>query len=374
MIEGHMSIQNLHSWIEVDKSAIRANISMLSTIAKKNNKSFMLMIKANAYGHGSVEIAKIAQEEGSEFLGIAHIEEAPLIRGAGVTTKLMLFTEPKISFLPLLNELNVIVIISNLNSLAELMLLPKRLRPVFHLKFNTGLNRFGFDMDEIDSVISCIQRYNIVPDGILTHFSASPDNISTTENEFKKFRNIIMRFAAAGITPRYVHSSNSAASVWLKEQSTNLVRLGLAAYGLQPNSSRLLKLKPCMNWRTRVIAFRTIDSGTKIGYAGSWEASRKSIIGILSCGYSDGLRRGPSHQDHVLYSGQRLPIVGAVMMNHCFVDLTDVRKKPVIGDVITIFGNDGFSSLLIETVADQLGTSNEEVATTALPNMPRMYM
>jgi alanine racemase len=225
----------------------------------------------------------------------------------------------------------------------------------------------------VPDVLSLLESYHATTCGLLTHYSSATNNPAQTKQEYELFLSVVQKFREAGHIPKYVHASNSAATVWHEEQETNLVRLGLAAYGLQPNSERPLDLKPVMSWSTRLVAVAPLAAGQRVGYGGRWVAERKSTIGIIPVGYSDGLRRSPHRQQYVLGSGRKLPIIGDPMMNHTAIDLTHIKKDFKVGEEIVILGTQGAETITSEMIADSLGTINEEVVTTISSLIIRYY-
>lgn len=370
-----MKLHNIeidHSWVDLDIHALRHNIELLGGMAQSKSKAYMLMVKANAYGHGLVEIASLMQKTDIQYLGVGHIQEALLLRQSKITSPILLFTEPPVEAIPLLYRHKITVIVSSIYFLRQLLDTEMMLLPLFHIKINTGLNRFGLQYDEISKACQLLAIKGATPEGILTHYSSAADNPSQTEKESALFQAALQLFKNTGQRPRFIHASNSAATAWHTEPYTNLVRLGLAAYGLQPNPERPLPLRPVMSWHTRLVAIRKISADEKVGYGGSWAARRESTIGVIPVGYSDGLRRGPKHQKFVLLHEQHFPLL-SVMMNHAIIDLTDAQYTPHIGNMVTLLGKQGGKALLAEDIADALGTINEEVATTVSPLLPRRF-
>ncbi|HSX36330.1 MAG TPA: alanine racemase [Patescibacteria group bacterium] len=365
--------QYLHSWVDIDTQAITKNIQFLADCAKKNGKDFMLMVKADAYGHGLVEVSQLAEQMDAVFLGVANLEDVMTLRREGIKTPVLLCTEPSPDNLPLLQKHSVVPVVGSLPFLKAVMSFNRKSTLGFHLKINSGLGRYGFSPEAMPEVLAALGDTAPALQGVLTHYS-SADNPQKTKQEFDRFWQAFELIQNAGHTPRYIHASNSAATAWFDESQTNLVRLGLSAYGLQPSDTKLLPLAPTLRWCTRLTSISHAAKGDRAGYGGTWVAEQDSVIGVMSLGYSDGFRRTPRHQEYVLCGGKRLPIIGNVMMNHTILDLTDVHKELAVGDEIVVVGSQGSEQLTLEKVAEQLGTSNEEVVTTISPHLPRFYI
>jgi len=362
----------LHSWVDVDTGAIADNIRFLAERAKRYKKEFMLMVKADAYGHGLLEISRLAEGLGSVFLGVSSLEEAITLRENGIQAPVLLFSQPPLDSLPLLREHRIVPAVGSLPLLRALIEQTGGALP-FHIKINSGLSRYGFDEADMPEVLKLVKTRPENVQGILTHYSCG-DDAEQTRREFDHFWNAVGQLRKAGCTPRYTHASNSPATAWFDETQTNLVRLGLAAYGLQPSDARELPLKPALSWYTRLSAVSRLPKGKRVGYGGNWEAARDSVVGVMHVGYSDGFRRGPQPQQYVLCRGQRLPVIGRVMMNHAILDLTDAADQPEIGDEIVIVGRQGTERLSLEMVGAQIGTSNEEVVTNISAHLQRFFL
>lgn len=369
-----MSKVSLHSWIEIDLSAIRYNIGFLRQTSHARNKQFLLMVKANGYGHGAAKVAIIAQELGASFVGVAHAEEALELRDTGVTGPILLFAEPLSSAeLTLLKQFRITPTISSYTTLSKLAPDIARLGMPFHLKFNTGLNRFGFDAHEVEALFACLQNHSLTPEGLITHYSSATDNHERTKRELSEFQKLLTLFQDAGHAPTYIHASNSAATVWLPEDATNLVRLGLATYGLQPSRARQMKIRSALTWKTRIVAIKSLKKGDTLGYGKQWKASSPMTMAIISIGYSDGFRRSPYTQQYVLCRGKQAPVLGSPMMSHSFIDVTAIANKIEVGDEVVIIGKQGREHISAELIAEQQQTTNEEVLTAISSRINRKY-
>lgn len=362
-----------NSWIEIDTAALKKNLAYLTDIAKQHGKTSLLMVKANAYGHGLVPVARLAEKEGIYALGIASLEEARQLREAGIVIPLLLFSELVTpAQVQALVTYSVTPVVGNRGYLEQILSLKKTTNIDFHIKFNSGLNRHGFNLVEAPMVIEILRRSQAVPGGILTHYSSATSDPERTQAESDAFIDVVAQFTKAGLNPRHIHASNSAAVMWHNETSTNLVRLGLAAYGLQPSNDRHAKLYPCFTWKSRLTSIRIIKKGERVGYDGAWTAVRATRLGVVPVGYSDGLRRGPIHQEYFVGNENKLPVIASIMMNHTLLDLNEAPNIQ-IGEEVIILSNQKKHNLTAEQIAEQIGTSNEEVVTSIRASMPRYY-
>lgn len=366
--------QRHDTWIEIDTRIIRANILKLGQRARSQNKDFMLMVKANAYGHGLVPIASLAEKAGAKFLGVTNLEDAATMRRQGITAHILLFNEPHPDDIPALDAHAVTPVISSLSFLQKFVKSADMERS-FHVKINTGLNRFGLRPDDMPALIALIAEHpHLNLEGLLTHYSSADSDLATTRRQLEQFLACVDVCHQAGLDVKYVHASNSAATSWLDEQSTNLVRLGLAAYGLQPSADKRLDVAQGFIWKARLIAVSEIKRGEKVGYSGTWTAARNGRIGVIGVGYYDGFRRSPANFSYVLCRGKKVPIVGNVMMNHAMLDLTDVPADVGVNEEIVLIGSQDTQRITFEDVARHTGTINEEIATAARDTIPRIYL
>jgi len=363
--------KSLSSWAEIDTTALIKNITYLMEQGNNPQKKAILMVKADAYGHGLVEVSKIAYQAGISMLGITSFEDAIRIRNAGITLPLLFSGSISADTAKLFHEFDIIATIDSFEALAIIQ--KSHAKCKFHIKIDSGLHRYGFGKGDIAALLTNLKSSSLKPEGIYTHYSAANDNPERTALEFESFKEVLKTFIVAGYTFEYIHASNSAGTLWLDESLTNTVRLGLAAYGLQPNTQRFVDVTPCLSWRTRIDAVHTIGQSDTVGYGDAWKAPRNSRIGILTVGYSDGFRSRPTHQNIVLCRGHSVPIIGNIMMNHSIVDITDFPDV-CLGDTVTLIGMDGNSRITLEDVAEQLRTINEEVVTQIKPSIKRIYI
>lgn len=362
------------TWIEINLTTIRRNIDLL----KKNlspGSNIMVMVKANGYGHGLVKMAEISQQAGCRFVGVSFIDEAITLRQNKIKTPILLFTQPEAQTIPLIFKYKITPIVYSIEFLKNLSYWSqkKRQRIKIHIKINTGLNRFGFNAKNIEEVANIIKEHKrLIPEGALTHFSSADSDDKTTKTEFQLFMKIVKK---SNLHFPILHVSNSAASIWHKKYHLNLVRIGLAAYGLQPSllKKNPIPIKQGFCWKTKIIDISKINKNGKVGYGGKWVATKPSVIGIIPVGYSDGFRRTPSNYNHVLCCGKEVPIVGMVMMNHTILNLTDISQQVKLGDEVVLIGKQGNKTITFENAATSLNTINEEVAVSISAAIPRLY-
>lgn len=369
--------QLTNTWIEIDRQVIRSNIQKLGGIAQKRGQDFMLMVKANAYGHGLLEMSLLAQQEKVAFLGVTELGEAALLRDNGIKIPILLFGEPLPEYIPLLLSYSITPVVSSLEFLEELVKhLPRKADEPFaiHIKINTGLNRFGLLPNQLDDLRKILNKHPALRmEGILTHYSAADHDPTTTKRQLQTFIQCVDECRQAGMQIPYIHASNSAGTAWLDESRTNLVRLGLSAYGLQPSNERKIDVVQGFTWKARLMAIMPVQKGEGIGYGGTWKAKRDSKIGVIGVGYYDGFRRSPSNFGYVLCRGRKMPVVGNVMMNHALIDLTDAPADVEVNEDIVLVGMQNDKRITFEEIGMQVGTINEEIVTAIRSTIPRAY-
>ena len=363
--------QNADSWVVIDTEAVRHNVALL-TRAAGQAKKVMVMVKANAYGHGAIEMARFFQKIGATYVGVARYEEACELRKHNVSVPIMLFADPPDIPLATLQKSRITPVIGSVECLRRIGAELAECALPFHLKVNTGFNRFGVQLSELPELINILQASNLRPQGILTHYSSAPDDDRRTLQEFEKFRAVLRALENVNVHPHYVHASNSAAAYWFKEDTSNLIRLGLAAYGLQPTNTRHINLRQALTWKSHIQVINTLQPGDSVGYGRSWQASKKQRVGILPVGYCDGFRKSPIDFGFVLCKGKKVPVL-TVLMSHSIIDLSSLAGARV-DDEIVLIGSQNEEVITLESIADHTGTINEEIVTNISSKIPRFYV
>lgn len=360
-----------HTWIEVSKDAVRHNIQYLMSLNHNREKSFILMVKANAYGHGLVEISMLAQDLGAFGLGVATLSDVEVLRAALIQIPIIVFSQCPPEDYAVLKKNSAETIIGDFSTLESYKSTQPKDQPSYHIKIDAGLGRFGFGENDIPKLVRELKNLS-PPTGICTHYSSANESTLITENEFSHFMRCLDKLRSAGIVSPITHASNSAATAWLDENITNVVRLGLAAYGLQANDIRTMELKPALSLRTRIVGTHYAEAGSFAGYGHAWKTEDAAKISILSIGYSDGLPKSSSKHGYVLCNGTRLPII-SVMMNQTLINSTPCPEA-TNGSVVTIIGNDGNDRISAEEVGSWNSTINEDIITSLQHNLARIFI
>jgi|HubBroStandDraft_5_1064220.scaffolds.fasta_scaffold60627_3 alanine racemase len=363
--------------IEIDLGALRRNYHALRSAA--GNADVMVVVKADAYGHGAVPIAKTLVAEGCGHFGVATISEASELRDAGIRTRIYLlggfFPEQAREIL----ALEVTPFIFDLSIVAPLNAAAKELgrqNVAVHLKIDTGATRLGVLPSELARAVEELRAATALKlEGACTLFANAADPSSTvTDSQLRVFRNALATLALAGMRPEVVHAANSAALVLRPDSHFNLVRPGLATYGLPPVLAvrEKIDLTPIMTFKTRLMQTKRVAAGTGVGYGHTFVTQRESVIGILPVGYADGYRRGLQNGCEVLVGGRRAPVVAAVSMDLTEIDLTDLPGVAV-GDEVILWGRSGDDTISVNDVARIAQTISYEMLCTVGRRVARVY-
>lgn len=368
---------NRPTWLEVDLGAIGANTRLLRE--RSGSADLMAVLKADAYGHGAIQVAHTALRNGAKWCGVACLSEAEALRHAGIDAPvLVLGYTPGWQARDALRA-DVSLAVFDLHTARSLshaaVALERRVR--LHLKVDTGMHRLGVSVEETPGVLRALRELpGVEVEGLFTHFARADDTSeegrAATDRQVARFAELLERLERQGIRPPKVHAANSAAVLTRTDALFDLVRPGIALYGLAPSSEVLDEaLRPALVWKTQVAQVRDLQAGESVGYGGAWTARRESRVATIPVGYADGFRRSPLTWRHVLVRGFEAPVVGRVSMDQSTIDVTDappVRQ----GDEVVLIGRQGQREITVERVAEWLGTVNYEVVSTILARVPRV--
>ena len=375
-------MQRYH-FCEIDLAAIRHNVGVMkSHIA--GGARFLAVVKADAYGHGAVPVAKAALEAGADMLAVAIPEEGIELREAGIAAPILVLggIEESAAEAVVQNDLTQVVFDERrIRALAQAGQKLGRCAKV-HLKLDTGMNRIGVRWDEVVEFarqISFHRALDLV--GTFTHFATAdcPGTIDF-ERQVKRFSEAVNALRAAGINPGIVHAANSAAAIRYPEVQLDMVRLGISLYGFYPcpEAYPMIDLKPAMSVKARITDVKTLPVGEGVSYGLNYRSPGAVKICTMPIGYADGFRRGLSGRTDVLLAGRRFHQVGNICMDQSMFEV-NLRQRndldPQIGDTVTIVGEQGEASVTIDQMAETLGTIQHEVAIGfGCSRLPRLYV
>ena len=356
----------------VNLSAIKANVALLKA---KAGVDLLAVVKADAYGHGLVPVAKAALEGGATWLGVALLEEAIALRSAGITAPILAWLVPPGSDFKSAVSHDIDIAVSSLLALHEVSAVKGAKRPRVHLEVDTGMTRGGFlsEWDQID--LQDIRDVEIV--GIFSHF-ARADEPGQAQNleQLNRFKKMIANLESFGYNNLIRHLSNSAATLVDHASSFDMVRTGIAIYGLSPDvktlgTSEKLSLKPAMTLRAKLHLVKEVPAGSPVGYGATEATKADTKLGLVAMGYADGIPRIAKNAG-VFVDGKRAPIIGRVSMDQFVVDL-GATSNAQSGDWVTVFGPGDSGEYTADDWGSASGSINYEIVTRIGPRVPRIY-
>jgi alanine racemase len=367
------------TWLEVDLEAIGRNTRLIKDLVGPG-VAVLASLKADAYGHGALGVARTVLRNGATWLGVATDSEARPLREAGITAPILVF-----GFIPAWQareavQLNLRATVYALDSARALSRAAQDLgREVrVHVKVDTGMGRLGLRADAPDAIVGYLERLRALPglvvEGIYTHFAtADSADPSYALRQLDRFERVLAALAARDLRPALVHAANSAATLSLPAARYDLVRPGIALYGLSPSEHVRLPegFAPALSFKTQVALVKEVPAGEGISYGATYITTKPTLVATLPVGYADGFRRGPSNWGEVLVHGQRAPLLGRVCMDQCMIDVTHIPGVR-IGDEVVLIGRQNDAELTAEEVATRLGTIHYEVVAELLARVPRV--
>jgi len=344
----------------------------------------MAVVKANAYGHGMIEVARQSLENGAEALGIANIEEGIQLRKAGIDAPVLIFGYTSPVHAKKLIEFDITQTVYSYETsraLSEaLSAYGKKIK--VHIKVDTGMGRLGLLRGIKDNSLSEVESISRLPmlelEGIYTHFAtADKSDRSYAGKQFEIFMGFLNQLRIAGLEIPVTHAANSAAIINMPETHLDMVRAGISIYGLYPSEEvdkSIIKLKPAMELKTKIIHLKKVPAGFKVSYGTTYETEKPTTIATVSIGYADGLNRLLSSKGRMLVcGGQSAPIVGRVCMDMTMLDVGEIPEV-VMEQEVVVFGKQGNASISVDEIASTINTINYEVVSTIMERVPRIYL
>ena len=366
------------TWVEVDLNRLESNFLALRKLLPRSVK-IMAVIKADAYGHGGSPVALRLQQLGAHALAVAILEEALVLRKAGVSCPLLLLN----GFWPgqegdiVQHALTPVIFRPDMLDSLEKAAARTGQPVAYHLEVNTGISRLGVEWEEAAALVTRqAQSPWMRCEGVFTHFSVA-ENLQdgSTETQLDRFVRFLAAAGEVGWQSPWRHAANSAGILNFRQSWMDGVRPGLVVFGVNPLPvpQSLLELAPVLSFKTQVMQVRTVRRGCSIGYGNSFTVGRDSRIATLSVGYADGLMRALSNCGYVLIRGQRHPIVGKISMDLTLVDATEATQAEV-GDEAVLIGKQGEQEIRVEDLASLAQTIPYEILTRIGARVPRVYL
>lgn len=379
-------VEKCKTWVEISEKNLKNNLRQFRNLIGEKRK-LMAVVKSNAYGHGLVEIAKIAQESEANWLGVDSVDEALELKKNGINLPILILGYTLKSRLKEAVENGFRLTVYNKETIKEISnfrfpIFNKDEKINIHIKVETGTSRQGVLEENILDFVKFVGKYsNINIEGISTHYANIEDTTdhSYAQGQLKKFKEIVNLLEKKGYNIPIKHTACSAATVLFPETYFDMVRLGISMYGhwssreTQVTASEQkikLDLKPVLTWKTKVAQVKTIKAGTPVSYGITEKVSQDTKIAILPIGYWDGFDRGLSSVGNVLMGGKKCKVLGRVCMNMIVVDVNHVEDVKSEDEVVMI-GKQGSEKITAEEMASKIGTINYEVLTRINPRILR---
>ena len=366
-------------WAEVNLDNIINNIKEIKK--NINGEEIIAVVKANAYGHGAVEVAPVLIENGADRLAVAMLSEALELREAGIKVPILILGYTDVAFSEMLINNDIEQTVYSLDYAKELSKKAEALGKVakIHIAVDTGMGRIGFLPNEksVEEVVEISKLSNLRITGIFTHFSnADEQDKSYAHNQIEKFNSFINEIEKREVNLGLKHISNSASIIDIEDAHYNAIRPGIILYGYYPSdyiNKDKLKLMPALSLKCQVIHVKELPKGEYIGYGRKFRTERDSVIATLPIGYADGYIRGLYEKAHVIINGKLAPVVGKICMDQCMIDVTDVGPVKV-GDEVVLLGEDNGVKNNADDIAKMLDTINYEILCMIGRRVPRIYI
>ncbi|TFG78117.1 MAG: alanine racemase [Thermodesulfobacteriales bacterium] len=359
------------TWAEIDLDAVKHNF-MLTKELVGEGVSVLSVVKADAYGHGAVEVSKMLVESGTDMLGVASLEEALELRDYGIEVPILILGGISPDEAPLVVEHDLIPFLFSLDVAQSLDTESAKAqkKTLYHLKFDTGMTRLGVIQEDSEQFLNELSGFeNIIMEGVLTHLSSAfTDSDENTYNQIRVLDELIELVKVKGFRPSYIHAANSAAIQKYPESRYNLVRPGIVLYGSGNYSG--MDLKPVMKLKSRIIRLSQVPEGTPVSYGGKFVTKRPSVIATIPVGYADGYTRRLSSRGMVSIKGALAPLAGDVCMDFIMADVTDIQNIK-INDEVVLFGDELVSVIDLAQIA---GTISYELLSNIGKRVPRIYV
>ncbi len=375
------------TYCEIDLSAFSNNLKEIRRLIPDHTK-IMAVVKANAYGHGSVIIAKEAQSAGAEFLAVARLNEAMLLRNGGITLPILLFDDSAMHSAEIYIDQNIRPSVS---SMEEAILFSKSAtqygKPIkIHIKIDTGMGRLGFLSDELShkkpgtlarTIAEISNLPNIKIEGIYSHFATSDEKDKKYANtQLAIFKKLIAQLnELLSYKPLY-HMANSGAIIDIPESHLDMVRPGISIYGIYPSQDVCkdkIDLHPVMSIKSKIVHLKKVKPNFKISYGCTFTTKRDSIIATVPVGYADGFPRSLSSKGEMIVRGQRAPVIGRVCMDLTMIDVTDIEGVSLYDEVV-VMGRQDSEEITADEIASKCNTISYEILTSISPRVTRIFV
>ncbi|MFC1709215.1 alanine racemase [Candidatus Omnitrophota bacterium] len=364
------------TWAQVNLSSLEYNLKQIKRLVGKKTK-ILAVIKADAYGHGAIRVAQRLQSCGVKYFGVATVQEAIELRQNKIDSSVLVLSTVTPSELPIVIKYKIIPTIADAKTAVSFNKRLKELnrRIPVHIKIDTGMGRLGvWHQDAVSFVKRLWELDNLMLEGIYSHFPSADDDQKFTNSQIVSFKKLIDDLERNNIFIPLKHMANSMAVMRYRPSYLNLVRPGLMIYGLYSDvkAKKLVKLRPVMSFKTRIIYLKEVGADRSISYNRTFITKKKTKIATLPVGYADGYNRLLSNRAQVLIKGRRCPVVGRVCMDHIMIDITRVNAR--LGDEVVLMGKQNNSKISAEEISELCFTISYEVVCWISKRVPRIYI
>lgn len=368
-------------WKEIKLDAVKNNVKNIRGLLEDGVR-LLAVIKADAYGHGAVEVAQsLLFDGGADYFGVATYGEAEQLRRAGINTPVLILGAVFDDEYAELVKDDITLTVFDFDTAKKLSDTAKKLGKTakIHIKIDTGMARIGFlpSEDAVEEIIKISKLDGIEIEGMFSHFAKADEaDKMPTRVQFEKFMFIKNELLKRGIKIPICHICNSAGIIDFPEYHLDMVRSGIITYGYYPSdfvNKDALKLESAMSFKSRVVHIKTVEKGTSVSYGGTFTAKEKMKIATVSAGYADGYSRLLSNKADVIINGVRCRVLGRVCMDQLMVDTTHL-KNINLGDEVILFGKSGNNKVTVEETAEIMGTINYEVMCGLSRRVPGVYI
>ena len=366
------------TWVEIDRAALRANLREIKALVGPDCR-VLAVVKAEAYGHGAAQVAKLARAEGIEWFGVALPEEGIALRQAGVDGNILVFGPflPEQAATYFTHDLVPTITTWEGATALSREAIRRHQQARVHIKVDTGMGRIGFlAADGAAAVERIISLPGLLVEGLYSHFAtADAADLTYARQQLAAFGRLVAELESKGIKIPLKHIANSGGVLNLPASYFDMVRAGLILYGMWPSpwcAQGKIKLKPAFSLKTKVVFVKRVPAGLGISYGQCYHTSRETTIVTLPIGYADGWLRALSGKARVLINGAYHPIVGTICMDQSMVEVGDTPVQ--VGDEVVLIGEQGGKAITVEEVADHLNTINYEVVCQISSRVPRIYV
>ncbi|WP_053365425.1 alanine racemase [Bacillus sp. FJAT-27245] len=368
------------TWAEVSLDHLKSNLRQFREFIGGTTK-LMAVVKADGYGHGAVQAAQAAISAGASYLGVAILDEAMELRQAGIREPILVLGYTPERSIGAAIQQDITLTVSSSETLHSIISKASRLKKpaAIHLKIDTGMSRIGFtSIDEaVEAAMLAHSAKDIHLEGIFTHFANADDcQSSYTSLQYSRFKEVLDSIELKGVTIPIRHCCNSAATMNFPNMHLDMVRIGIAMYGLYPDPSlkgHTIRLVPAMAFKTRISAIKKVLPNQPASYGCTWVCPHETVLATIPAGYADGISRLLSNRGKVLVNGQYAPIAGRICMDQTIIDVTGI-KNCNIGDIVTVFGRDGECHHPVDGLSSLIGTIPYEVVCSIGKRVPRVHI